>query len=244
MSEEALAPAVEQTAPVAPAAPSPVQAKAPTPPAVEPQAKDEPGEEIAYEETGDPGLDYALSFIARAGIDAEHPALIAASNGDFGLLKATLAEKGVAGWEQAVALGEKALEGIQAKQAETVKEIQSSVLQVAESLGVDWEAAISYARDNADEKEAATLNELFSKPETAKIAALYVSHVYSSAPGVDIPPAKSAVPEAAAPAISQNSGGSLTRAEFAAEAGKLYKKFGDGAASTPEYRALAARLQR
>lgn len=232
------APAPAAPAP-APAAPAPAPAAAPAPAPTEPTV-----EEFEFEETGDPGLDYALSFVARAGIDADHPALVAASQGNFTLLEVALAEKGVPGWEQAIALGKRALEGIQTKEAEVVKQVQASVTQVAEALGVDWEAAVTHARENATEEEAAKINELFKDPVTAKMAALWVSYAYTNAAGVSIAPSKQAVapdaPSVAAPAT----GGTLTRAEFAAEAGKLHKKFGDAYNQTPEYRALANRLQR
>lgn len=249
MSVEAEGTVAPEAGTTAPAAPTPT----PTPtPAKADQAKAEPvtpdpagtTEVPEYEPTGDPGLDYALSFLARAGIDDEHPAFQAAANGDFGLLKATLAEKGVPGWEQAVALGEKALENIRAKEAETIKAVQESVLQVAEGVGVDWEAAVAHAKETGEPEQIEKLNSLFADPFTAKVAALYITHAYANAPGVDVPAKRTAVKEDAAPAPAGAQGGTLTRAEFAHEAGKLYRKFGDNAQSTPEYRALAARLQR
>lgn len=240
MSDQPAAPEVDSTAPAAPAATNPPAAPA-TP---EPTKAASPDESIEYESTGDPGLDYALGFIAKAGIDAEHPALVAASEGDFGLLEALLAEKGIAGWEQAIALGKRAHQSILAKQEETVKQVQEAVSQVAEGLGIDWEQAVTYARENATEEEVTKINELFKDPVTAKIAALYVSYSYANSPGVNVPARKSAVKENAAPAAAAPAGGPLTRAEFAAEAGKLYRKFGDGASQRPEYAALAARLQR
>lgn len=252
MSQETAAPEVEATAPaapattnIAPAAPvAPVAPEpAPTPEPEKPKGK-EKEEPIEFEQTGNARLDYALSFVARAGIDAEHPALVAAANGDFGLLKATLAEKGVAGWEQAVALGEEALGEIRKAETEKVEQVQQSVLQVAEAVGVDWEAAVSYAKETATEEEVAKINGLFADPFTAKIAALYITHAYKGGAAGDIPPAKSAVKENAAPVTGGQQGGTLSRAEFAAEAGKLHKKFGDSYNQTPEYKALAQRLQR
>lgn len=240
--QEQQAPVTTEVTKPTPAAPQePAKAE---PAKVDPTQQEEEEGEIEFEATGDPGLDYALSFIARAGIDDQHPAFIAAANGDFGLLKATLAEKGLPGWEQAIALGEKAYQGIKEKEAETVKAVQGAVLQVAEAVGVDWEAAVTHARDNATEDEVAQLNKLFSDPFTAKIAALYITHAYSTAPGVDVPARKQAVKPEAAPAPSAQTGGTLSRVEFAQEAGKLHKKFGDAYTGTPEYRALAARLQR
>src|SRR5690606_29641493 len=117
MSEVVAGQEQEQQAPVTtdvakPSAPVSQDPAKPNPAKEEPTPQEEEEGEIEFEATGDPGLDYALSFIARAGIDDQHPAFIAAANGDFGLLKATLAEKGLPGWEQAIALGEKAYQGI------------------------------------------------------------------------------------------------------------------------------------
>lgn len=242
MSQEATD--VQATAPAAPAAvpAEPViKPAAVEPPAVAPKTDDD---EIAYEETGDARMDYALGFVARAGFDADHPAIIAASEGNFGLLKAALAEKGVAGWEQAVALGEEAYKDIVAKEGEKIETIRANVLEVAEQNGVDWEAAVEFARGHGDEQEIAKINELMADPFTAKIAALYITTAYRNNSDVDVPPQRQAVKPEAVPGNPGVSGGSLTRAEFAAEAGKLHKRMGDAYVQSQEYRALAARLQR
>lgn len=237
---------VPVAAPEVPAVPAPAPAPAPVtvdvaapapaaPPAPAPQAQ---------ESTGDPGLDYALGFINKAGIEEEHPAMQAAFKGDFGLLKALLAEKGTAGWEQAVALGEKAFESFKQKAESDAKVIGESVTQVATSLGVDWEEAVGWARDNAAPEEATALNEMLQSPATAKMAALWITHNYASKANVDQPPSKQAVPAAAAPQAANGPAAPIDRVTFAAEAGKLHKQFGDAYTQRPEYAALARRLQR
>lgn len=226
----------QQPAPQAPVAP-----QEPSEPAPDPKGKAEP---VEYEPTGDPGLDYALSFLGKAGYHDDHPAIQAASQGDFGLLKAELASKGIAGWEQALALAERAYETARAEAAKVQAAVQESVTAVAESLGVDWEAAVEFARENATPEEIETINKMFSDPYTAKMAALWISHAYSSNPNTSVPPAREPVKPNAVPADGNTSQGTLTRAEFAAEAGKLHKRFGDAYTTTPEYKALARRLQR
>lgn len=235
---------------VAPAAPAPAApvlpaVSAPVPAVTEPVVKPAPAAEaIQYEATGDPGLDYALGFIAKAGIDDQHPALIAASNGDFGLLKAFLAEKGIAGWEQAIALGEKAYEGLAAKASAEAAQIGESVVQVAAGLGVDWEDAVVHAREHGTDEEIAAINDALKNPATAKMAALWVTYNYANAAGTTVAPAKSAVKPEAAPTGLPGGQAPLTRVEFSNEVGKLHKRMGDAYTASPEYRALAARLQR
>ena len=53
--------------------------------------------EFAYDATGDAGLDYALNFVGKLGYGDTHPAIMAAQKGDFSLIRAELATKGVAG---------------------------------------------------------------------------------------------------------------------------------------------------
>lgn len=224
-----------------PAPQAPVAPQEPSAPAPDPKGKDE---DIEYEPTGDPGLDYALGFLGKAGYTDDHPAIQSAAQGDFGLLKAELASKGITGWEQALALAERAYETSQTKAAETVAAVQESVTLVAESLGVDWEAAVEFARETATPEEVETINQMFSNPYTAKMAALWVSHAYSNNPNTSVPPARAPVKPNAIPAEGNTSQGTITRAEFASEAGQLHKRFGDAYTTSPEYKALARRLQR
>lgn len=244
MSQENAEVQAPEVAPVTPEAPAKPTAPVAEPPANPELTKQEPTGAIEYESTGNARLDYTLSFIARAGIDAEHPAMIAAAEGDLGLLKATLAEKGVPGWEQAIKLGEEALEELRKGEEEKLEQVRQSVVQVAEALGVDWEAAVTYARDNGAPEEIEKINGMLGDPFTAKIAAFYIANVYRESANVDVPPQKSPVKPEAVAAQAGQQGGTISRAEFAAEVGKLHKRFGDSYNQTPEYRALAARLQR
>lgn len=249
--DDAQQPAVQQPVsvsipvPEAPVVPQqPVQQPAPEP-TPEPKGKDkgEP-EVIEYEQTGDPGLDYALSFLGKAGYSDDNPAMQAAINGDFSLLKADLAAKGVQGWEQAVALAERAYETAVAERAERINQVQDAVTQVAEAMGVDWEAAVEFAREHATPQEVETINKLFEDPYTAKMAALWISHAFTNSPNTSAPPARAPVRPDSIPADSAPAGGTITRAEFAQEAQKLHRRFGDSYNQTAEYRALARRLKR
>lgn len=201
---------------------------------------------IQYEPTGDAGLDYALGFLAKAGIDAEDPALIAASNGDFGLLEAILAQKGIPGWEQAINLGKQAQQRMASQRDELAQAVTDSVLGVAEAFGADWEEVAQWGRENATPEEAEAINAMFAAgPFQAKVAAHYLISNYQKSPEIDVPPRKLAIKEDAVSTPVNNSNNTpLNRKEFAQETAKLYKKYGDAYTGSQEYKALAARLQR
>lgn len=243
MTDEVTAPTTTIAPPAAPApAPAPQPVPEPAPEPVKPKGKTEEAPAVEYEETGDPGLDFALAFVGRAGIDSDHPAMQAAAAGDFGLLKALLAQKGIAGWEQAVALGEQAVERAKGKATELQGQIQEAVAGVAEAVGVDWEAAVVWARENADEAEIEAINGLFQSPLTAKIAAHYIASQFAA--NAERPAGKPAVRADAGGAVAVSQTGSLTRIEFAQEAEKLFRQFGNGYMDRPEYKQLQARRAR
>ena len=211
--------------------------------------KVEAGEPITYEATGDAKLDVALSFFGRAGLDAEHPAIQAAVTGDFSLLAAYLEEKNIPGWQSHVKLAEEA----HAKYAEqnaaaetAIVDAVSGALEKAGYTNEQWGEAIGWARENADPHELAELNEMLSKPFSAKIAVGYLTGLHRDASGVEYTPQKGAVKEDAgvkSGRVAQETT-KITRAEFAREAEKLSKAYGGGAyMNSPEYAALRKRVQ-
>lgn len=252
MSTETTAPegqvAPGVVAPAAPATPAPA-APAPVAPVAPTEGKEPPAPvaESQYEPTGDPGLDYALSFLSRAGIADDDPALVAASEGNFALLKAKLAEKGVAGWEQAVALGEQAHQRLVEAEKAKASEVEEAVLAVAANSGANWEQVVEWARGAATPEEVEAVNGFFAQGKLgAKIAASYLIQQYQAASGsVAQPPARQAVSPTAVPAPAAAAAqGPLNRVQFAEQAQALYKTFGDSYTQRPEYAALARRLAR
>lgn len=233
MSTEAIA-AVEGQQPASqpavqqPAAPEPAKGQEPAAP------------EIKYEVTGDPGMDYAHNFLARAGIAPDHPAYVAAKGGDFSLLEAELGAKNIPGWKEALALGKQSYEKAAKEVEENQKAVGDAVLAIAEQAGVDWEEVVKFAQANATDDERNVLNGLMESPFGAKIAASYLTGKFVEASGVEKAPAS---PVADVPAIAQPSagGGKLSRVEFAAESEKLYRKLGNDYTSSPEYAALVRR---
>ena len=101
-------------------------------PAKEHAKVDAPADEVvAFEPTGDVGLDMALEFLGKQGFGLEHPAMVAAGNGDFTIIEALLAQKGVQGWDKMVALGKAGMERIAGNQkAETAKTLDLSLIHI------------------------------------------------------------------------------------------------------------------
>ena len=134
----ATTPTAASAAAPAPAASPPAPAgldlatPAPAAPPAAPVAPPEPAA-VAFAETGDPGLDFALGFLGKLGIGPELPEMQAALSGDFGLLAAKLATMGdkAKGHEQVLALAKQSYErqstAAQAKVAEATKAVHEAV---------------------------------------------------------------------------------------------------------------------
>jgi hypothetical protein len=191
---------------------------------------------------GDPGLNYAMKFLAGNGFNAENPAVAAAFEGDFSLLKAELAQKGIAGWEQALGLAEQSFDRhVKANEA-TQAEVGGIVTALAEQMGVDWEAAVGHVSKAAGAEERSALNTLLSDPKTAHIAANYITNSYINAGDTEIEPASRAT-GAGAVASNERGGGALSRREYTAEMAKLRQSVGDSYMDTPQAQALYRRLK-
>lgn len=197
-------------------------------------------EAVQYEPTGNQGLDMALNFIAARGLDAEHPAVKAAMEGNFDFLRATLAGMGkdAVGYEAYVALAEKAYAEMSAADAEGQKAREQAAISVvgdpAEVVKVlDW------ARENADPKEAEDINAMFAaSPLQAKAAMMYLHQLYQNA-GNTVPAAAPVNKDAGNPATPAT--GPLTARDYAAAVEALHRKMGSRMEGSPEYEALNQR---
>lgn len=246
-----------ETTPEVPAAAAPaikVEAKptaetTPETPAKAPKGKEDAPAEIQYEPTGDAKLDVALAFFGRAGLDADHPAIKAAVDGDFSLLAAALEEKGIAGWQSHLALAKESHEKFKADREASEGKIVEAVVGALEKAGYtneQWGEAIGWARENAEPEELAALNQMLGTPFGAKAAVAYLTGLHREASGVEYAPQKQAVKDEAGSTSRSATADTtpLSRAEFAREAEKLAKKFGSNEYMTsPEYRALRARVK-
>lgn len=202
---------------------------------------DEPdGGTFTYEPTGDVGLDMALTFVGKAGLSGDHPAMQAAANGDFTILKATLAQKNVPGWEQMVALGEAAYSRTKASEAAAGAALLSLVHEVAGGKE-EWGAVQKWAGANATPEEKAQINELLNKGGlAAKGAVKYLVDAYQRAGNVVVEP-KDGTGDASRNATVSPDQGPLSPKAYAAEVQKLNNKLNGRLEGSKEYQNLQRR---
>lgn len=230
----AAAPASTKLDTAAPAAPAP---------------KEQPGDAEVLDKAGyapaegDPGLTYAMKFLATNGFNADNPAVEAAFDGNFALLKAELAQKGIQGWEQALGLAEQSYDRHSKDNEAKAAEVGKLVTGVAESMGVDWEQAVAHVGKSASAEEKGALNQLLADPKTAHIAARFISGSFIEAGDTEIEPRARATGDETS-SHAGPAGGALSRAEYNTELGKLRKTLGDDYISSPQAAALYRRLAR
>lgn len=193
-----------------------------------------------YEPSGDVGLDMALAFVGKAGLNGDHPAMQAAAEGDFSILKATLAQKGTPGWEQMVALGEAAY--ARTKEVEKTKDaaLVSLVHEVAGGKE-EWAAIQKWAGANATPEEKTQINGLLNQGGlAAKGAVKYLADAYSRANNVVVEPKDGTANAARQPGESPTSG-PLSPKAYSAEVQKLNTKLGGRLEGSKEYAELQRR---
>ena len=261
----AVPPTPDTSAPAAPAAGAPpakpnapdtgAEGAPPADPVVIPQLGDpdpeapggleatEQGSVVQYAPTGDAGMDLALSFVGKQGIKPDHPAMVAAGNGDFSFIKATLAALGdkAQGWEQHVALAEQSYSRA-AKEAEANKAAATKAIHEAVGGEANLGPILKWASSVASPEEKTYFNaQLAGTPLQARIAATELARLYKQASGTVVRPAPvstgptaASTPEASRP---------LTRAEYTAEVNKIARRVGShNLNGNSEYQALAQRF--
>lgn len=195
---------------------------------------------IVYDETGDPALDFALSFIGSLGIEGTDPAMVAAANGDFSLLEAKLGAMGdkAKGWERYVALGKQAHE----RQLNEYKETQGKSLAACHQAAggeAQWNALVQWAGTVASAEEKAALNAMFDAgPIQAAMAARALVAAHAEAKGTTIAPAN---PAKAASGAAPEAPKALTKQNYAQEVDALYRKMGNAMDGSPEYAEIRRR---
>lgn len=184
-----------------------------------------------------PALGLALGFLRDAGISPTDPAFqLAEVEGDFELLKATLAAKALPGTDAMVAILEKAVashfEAVEKAEAETTA-------LVTEILGEQKDEVLEWARSTASDEEKTAFNDMLEAGGVyARAAAVLLREAFQSS-GNTIP-AKHAV-ETATPGAVAN--GPLTAREFAAETEKLARKLGGDPRGSAEYAQIQRRRE-
>ncbi|CUH74609.1 head scaffolding protein [Cronobacter phage Dev-CD-23823] len=185
-----------------------------------------------------PALGLALGFLRDAGISPTDPAFaLAETEGDFELLKAALATKGLPGTDAMVAILEKAVgEHFAAIEAHEQKTAQI----VGEILGDQKDEILEWARSTADDTEKEAFNDMFEAGGVyARAAAVLLQQAYSGT-GATIP-AKSAAQVTTGPGTGANT--PLTAREYATAVSELAHKLQGDPRGTAEYQALTRRRE-
>lgn len=205
---------------------------------------------VEYDPTGDAALDVALEFVGRLGIGPEHPAMQAATAGDFSLLAAHLGTLGdkAKGFERMVKLGEDAFkrgakEHADAK-AKADAEEAATKARIFQAMGGEenWPRIQAWAAANATDAEKLNVQAAFKAGGAQAVAmAEYLTKQYRKSGGEFS--GKSALKEGTAstgkPATTPLDPKSYAQA--AATARREYK--GRDWDSSPEYAALRRRLK-
>lgn len=194
---------------------------------------------VEYNKTGDDGLDMALKFVGDLGYHPEHPAMKAAMEGDFSLLEAELATKGVKGYDAYIKLGQQAFTRTREK-TKARQEADRVAVEGAVGGADNWRNIQKWASENATDQERSSVSKMLGAGGfEAQAAAVWLKSHYDRASGVsDEGPGKTvAVVKSTPPNDS-----ALNAREYSAavaEARRVYK--GSSFETSREYKALQAR---
>jgi len=246
MTTENTAPAPGTTAPAAPGVTQevittpalPITEKQPDPIVTVPAAP----AAVLYEPTGDPGLDLALEFVGKFGINPDDPAMTAAADGNFALLEAKMAAMGdkAKGFEKFLALG-KASYASTTEKAKAAAEANAAGIHSVVGGEARWKEVQKWAGINAEPAEQELVNKtLQGGGIAAKAMAYYLDTLYQKAAGTVIK---------GKPAFDDNSGNggpasnALSPRAYTKEVADLSRKLGGKLDGSPEYKQLQARRQ-
>ena len=223
-------------APAAPAAPAPAPAVLLDGTAEPATPNPDTTNEFTYDPTGDAGLDYALNFVGKLGYGDTHPAIIAAQKGDFSLIRAELATKGVAGSDAVLALAEQAYTRFAAEDAKKSEELAGFAAQAAGSAE-NWAVVRAWAAQEATPQEKAQVNAALSQGGLVaqgvinQLVALYQQKHTLPKDAADV-----AKPGAVGTAAPSNE--PMTAKAYAQAVEALRQKLGNRTEDSPEYAAL------
>ena len=225
------APAVPPAPPAAP--PADVLLDAPPAPVT---PNPDTTQEFTYDPTGDAGLDYALNFVGKLGYGDTHPAIIAAQQGDFSLIRAELATKGVAGGDAVLALAEQAYSRFAAEDAKKSEELASFAAQAAGSAE-NWAVVRAWAAQEATPQEKAQVNAALSQGGLVAQGVIgQLVSLYQQKHTLPKDAAAVAKPGEAGTAAPSNE--PMTAKAYAQAVEALRQKLGNRTEGSPEYSAL------
>lgn len=202
------------------------------PPAPNPDTSNE----FSYDPTGDAGLDYALNFVGKLGYGDTHPAIMAAQKGDFSLIRAELATKGVAGSDAVLALAEQAYTRFAAEDAKKSEELAGFAAQAAGSAE-NWAVVRAWAAQEATPQEKAQVNAALSQGGLVAHGVIsQLVNLYQQKHTLPKDAAAVAKPGAAGTAAPSNE--PMTAKAYAQAVEALRQKLGNRTEGSPEYAAL------
>lgn len=191
----------------------------------------------------------AIKFLGDLGIDYDtSPEAQAAYNGDFSLLRALLAGKGVQGAEAYLTLAEQALKGINESKAAAEQAHVSEITDYATNLigGVEaWNEVLDWTRQNVEGTESDGINAaLDAGGIQAQAMMLFLQRQMQGASNVSF--------DKGQPVVKQNAGGSgsgqnsfapLSPQEYGRAVDDLHRSKGRGVdiTQTAEYKQLQQR---
>lgn len=197
--------------------------------------------EFQYDPTGNASLDYALSFVGELGYGPNHPAILAAQDGNFHLIAAELAREGVRGADAVIALAKEAYEQEKQKVEGQKQEIAKFAFEAAGGQE-NWKQVQAWASSNATPAEKQQINSMLAAGGFAAQSAIsFLVQQYSKVNTLSKAPARVAKANAGA-SRGQDVGGALSAAEYGRLVQELvYANGGRDVTHTREYQDLQAR---
>ena len=193
-------------------------------------------QEFSYDPTGDAGLDYALNFVGKLGYGDTHPAIMAAQKGDFSLLRAELATRGVAGSDAVLALAEQAYTRFAAEDAKKAEELAGFAAQAAGSAE-NWAIVRAWAAQEATPQEKAQVNAALAQGGLVAQGVIgQLVNLYQQKHTLPKDAADVARPGAVGTAAPSNE--PMTAKAYAQAVEALRQKLGNRTEDSPEYAAL------
>lgn len=202
-----------------------------------------PGTVVEYSKTGNAALDMSLAFLGKHGYGPDHPAMQAAKTGDFAMLKADLATKGIAGSAEHIALGEQAY-GVELAKNNAKAEAGRKAIYDTVGGEAKWGEISAWAKANAEPAEAKEVNAALAKGGlVAKATAKYLAELHAKASGTVVEPANVVGGNAASSAgAAAGINGPLSPRAYVAAVNDLKGKMGGNPVDgSKEYAALQAR---
>jgi hypothetical protein len=197
-------------------------------------------EPVTYNPTGDAGLDMVLKFVGDLGYHPENPAMKAAMEGDFTLLEAELATKGVKGYEAHMKLGQQAF--TRTREATLAKQkADREAIEGAAGGAENWKAVQAWAAANAEPEEKAEVSKMLAAGGLqARITAEWLANLHAKATNVPVKDGEG-LPVAKVKGTPDTSG-ALSPREYADAVAKARRDHrGGGFEESPAYKNLQAR---